>query len=273
MILVLAQRGRRIGRGHFGREKCLHIAYQRVIGAAPTTKIAYVERFCSTLFYSSTFRCASHITLLCVMWMHSIRWKQREQESVRVRECARDGSRGIQSTSLGTSNHCSLFILNGSHRFGFEYHSTNITGRRGDRLPHRIHSLSVAIDVWVFSLCLPSSVSWQGWTMWVFGCVFFSLLSILSVHTSGINPRSSTVIYLHLYLFYSHNLFLERHKQNQENEEVNRDKSRNNTPTAKKKLILFFFLVLCCFRSLRIDWTVGLAVYLQVKSKSPHSTY
>lgn len=50
--------------------------------------------------------------------------------------------------------------------------------------------------------------------------------------------------------------FLGRHKQNQENEEVNRDKSRNNTPTAKKKLILFFFLVLCCFRSLRIDWTV-----------------
>lgn len=207
MILVLAQRGRRIGRGHFGREKCLHIAYQRVIGAAPTTKIAYVERFCSTLFYSSTFRCASHITLLCVMWMHSIRWKQREQESVRVRECARDGSRGIQSTSLGTSNHCSLFILNGSHRFGFEYHSTNITGRRGDRLPHRIHSLRGNRCVGFFPL---SSIFHLMTRMdnVSFRLRFFSLLSILSVHTSGINPRSNTVIYLHLYLFYSHNLFL-----------------------------------------------------------------
>lgn len=185
-------------------EVLAHRIRARVIGAAPTTKIAYVERFCSTLFYSSTFRCASHITLLCVMWMHSIRWKQREQESVRVRECARDGSRGIQSTSLGTSNHCSLFILNGSHRFGFEYHSTNITGRRGDRLPHRIHSLSVAIDVWVFSLCLPSSISWQGWTMWVFGCVFFLFfLFCRSTHRASIQDPTQLSIYIYIYFIHT----------------------------------------------------------------------
>lgn len=40
--------------------------------------------------------------------------------------------------------------------------------------------------------------------------VFFSLLSLIDgvYNTSSINPRASTVIYLHLYLFYSHNLFL-----------------------------------------------------------------
>lgn len=198
-------------------------------------KIACVERFSRLflLYWLFDMPVTLHYCVLC--GMHSIRWNQR----ARVRERVAFSRRllGHLTTVLYSFRTAAIDLASNTIRLTLLDAEVTVY--------HIVSTLSVAFGVWVFSLRLPSSIFHLMTRMdnVCFRLRFFPF-SILSVHTSSINPRSNTVIYLHLYLFYSHNLFLSA---------INRIKKMKRwigikvetTHRRRKKLILFFFL--CCF--------------------------